>query len=183
MKKTHPNLRRRTFFTPLLMPVLAGALTLALLLWLYLSITTTTVILVRHAEKFADAGSDPGLTEAGEERALLLARMFADAGIDALFASQFRRTQATLVPLAEMLSLEPGIIDAEEPEVLVREILANHRGDMVLVVGHSNTLPQLIKRLSGVETKPIDESDYTGIYILTLPRFGDAQLLRLNYPQ
>ena len=182
MRKSHPNLRRRTFFTPLLMPVLAGIALLATIAWIYANLSTTTVVLVRHAEKMASAGDDPGLTPAGIERARKLADLFEDADVDALFASQYRRTQATLEPLSRRIGVELQVVDAGQPAVLRERIFSQHRGQLVLVAGHSNTIPDLATRLSGLEVKPIDESDYTGIYILSLPRFGESRLVRLNYP-
>ncbi len=182
MQKQHPNLRRKTLFTPLLLPVLGTVLAAALLLWIYTSITTTTVVLVRHAEKALDAGEDPPLTAAGEERARRLAEMFADAGLSALFASEYRRTQATLLPLADAAGLEITIIEAGEAEQLVDNIRAAHRGKTVVIAAHSNTIPDLVSRLSGIRIDDIEDGDYQGIYVLSLPRFGEASLLRLNYP-
>ena len=182
MQKDRPDLRRRTFFTPLLMPVLAGITALLVLGWLYTSMTMTTVFLVRHAEKISEPGSDPGLTVDGQARAADLAQMLGQTAIAGLYASEFQRTQLTLQPLAEALGLEVTIVPASEPERLVAEILSEHRGGTVIIAGHSNTLPELIEMLSGVEAEPIDESDYRGIYVLSLPRFGEHRLTRLRYP-
>lgn len=183
MRKQHPNLRRRTLFTPLLLPIAGTVLAAALLLWIYASITTSTVVLVRHAEKALDEGADPPLTAAGEERARVFAEMFADAGLSALFASEYRRTQATLVPLAAATGLEITIIEADAPESLVEHVRTHHRGETVVIAGHSNTIPDLVNRLSGISIGAIEDHDYRGIYILSLPRFGEARLLRLNYPE
>lgn len=182
MRKTHPNLRRRTFFTPLLMPVIAGIAALAAAVWFYSSLDTTTVVLVRHAEKQQESGNDPALTGEGVSRARVLASVLGDTGIDALFASQYRRTQATLAPLSELAGVPVEIIDAGQPEQLVERVLSEHRGQIVVIAGHSNTIPDLVMRLSGIETPAIDESDYSGIYVVSLPRFGEARLLRLSYP-
>ncbi len=182
MKKQNPALRRRTFFTPLLVPILLGITALVALAWLYLNMTTTTVVLVRHAEKTTEPGDDPSLTEAGRARAAELAEMLAEAGITGLYASEYTRTQQTLQPLAETLGLGITVVSASEPDRLVAEILSEHRGGSVVVAGHSNTLPELIHLLSGVEAGTIDEGDYRGIYVLSLPRFGEKRLTRLRYP-
>ncbi len=182
MRKSHPNLRRRTFFTPLLMPVLAGIAVVVVAGWLYASVSTTTVVLVRHAEKEQSVGDDPGLAPAGLERAGRLATLFEDAGVDALFASQYQRTQATLTPLSRRIEIALQVVDAGQPAELTEKVFSEHRGQLVLIAGHSNTIPDLVTRFSGLEIAPIDESDYTGIYILSLPRFGNAKLVRLNYP-
>ncbi len=183
MRKKHPDLRRRTFFTPLLMPIMVGILALLVLGWFYASMTTTTVILVRHAEKMTDQGKDPGLTDAGRERAAALAGMFAAADIDGLYASEYQRTQLTLQPLAEALDLAVTVVPASEPERLVKEVFEEHRSQTVIVAGHSNTLPALVQLFSGLEVAPIDDDDYRGIYILSLPRFGEQKIVELRYPE
>lgn len=182
MRKQYPNLRRRTFFTPLLMPMLGVIVALALLAGIYSSISTTTIVLVRHAEKVADGSDDPGLTPDGQLRAQRFARMFSSAGADALIASQYRRTIDTLKPLADDLDLEIVVMDAGEPGDTVASILDSHRGDLVIVAGHSNTIPDLIERFADIAVPAIDESDYSGIYVLTLPRFGEAKVLQIKYP-
>ena len=60
-------------------------------------------------------------------------------------------------------------------------MLREHRGGTVLWVGHSNTLPQLVRELSGKQIEPIPEDDYGEIYVLSVPRFGAASLVRLKY--
>ena len=84
MRKQQPDMRRRTLFTPLLMPILGGIIAFGLLTWAYASISTTTVVLVRHAEKTLQAGDNPRLTPQGFTRARRLATMIAGAGVDAL---------------------------------------------------------------------------------------------------
>lgn len=183
MRKQQPNLRRRTFFTPLLMPILGSIAALAFVAWVYSSISTTTVVLVRHAEKVIQAGDDPGLTPEGVLRAKALATMFSTAGVDALFASQFRRTKETLSPLSAATGKDIEQVDARDPVLLVDKIFSLHRGQLVIVAGHSNTIPELIQLLANIDTPAIDESDYGSIYILTLPRFGEARLLQIGYPE
>src|SRR5262245_14653747 len=109
MKKAYAELRRRPFLTPVWLMAFAGFLALVLIILFLASITTTTVIVVRHAEKEFGTIEDPPLSQAGEQRALLLARMFggrASPGkIDAVIASDTRRSQRTAEPLAERLGV------------------------------------------------------------------------------
>lgn len=183
IRKRHPNLRRRTFFTPLLMPVLVAAAALLVLGWFYAGNTTTTVLLVRHAEKLADQGDDPALDPAGLARANRLAAMLAETQVDGLFASEFKRTQMTLQPLSERTGIEIVVVPAADPQRLVDRVNSDYRGGTVVIAGHSNTLPELIAHFSGMETEAIDESDYRGIYVLSLPRYGENTLLKLQYPR
>jgi broad specificity phosphatase PhoE len=149
-----------------------------------------TVILVRHAER-ADGGAgtpggrtgsmtgapaDPLLSAAGEARATRLAAMLLDAGIKGIFTSEFRRTQDTARPLAAKLGLQIQVVTAKDATGLAAKIKAAHARDTVLIVGHSNTVPELIKVFGGPEVKIADD-DYTGIYVLT-PSTGALTLIR-----
>ena len=145
-----------------------------------------TVIFVRHAER-ADGGAgatqpmtgtpaDPLLSAAGEARAVRLAAMLADAGITAIYSSEFRRTQDTVRPLATKLGLKIQVVTSKDTATLVGRVKAEPPSGVVLVVGHSNTLPAVIKALGGREVKIADD-DYTGLYILT-PATGALTVIR-----
>ncbi len=110
----------------------------------------TTIFLVRHAEKAGEpTDRDPELSEAGRERAAALARVLGDANIAAIYSTPFIRTEKTAAPLAEKLSLEVTITPITRTFVadLVATLQSQHAGETVLVVGHSNTVPQTITAL------------------------------------
>jgi broad specificity phosphatase PhoE len=130
------------------------------------------VYLVRHAER-ADQGApagqmmaqtDPPLSIVGEARANQLAAMLRDAGITAVFASEYRRTQDTVKPLAARLRLEVQAHPARDTEGLVARLRSAPAAGVVLVAGHSNTLPDIIKALGGPEIT-IAEAEYDNIFI------------------
>ena len=148
------------------------------------AVRDTLVFVVRHAEKAtgAESGDDPPLTPAGEQRALALAAALADAGISAIYSTDFRRTRATAEPLAERLDLAIGNYDAADPAKFAQELLAQPRGLSMLVVGHSNTVPALVHALSGEEIPAIADTDYTRLYVIALPAEGRARLMRLVVP-
>src|SRR6266852_161033 len=80
----------------------------------------TTVILIRHAEKNVEPNnSDPDLSSAGQTRAQELARMFGDAGINTIYATQYKRTQQTLKPLADRLGLQASVVDSKSTAELL----------------------------------------------------------------
>lgn len=143
----------------------------------------TVVYLVRHGEKvdpYPEAPSDPPLTEAGSERADELARTLADAGIDRVLSTDFRRTRETAAPLAEALGLELDLYDPGDLEGLARRLAV--AGERVLVVGHSNTTPRLVELLGGEPGPPIDEpSEYDRLYVLAVPPEGDPVTARMRY--
>jgi broad specificity phosphatase PhoE len=141
---------------------------------------TTTVMVVRHAEK-QDATDGSGLTPAGEERARRLRDLSLEAGVSALFATQYRRTQATLRPLAEALGLDTVVIEARDTAALVAKILAEHRGDVVIVAGHSNTVPGIVAALGAPEPEAIAETEYGNLFIVTIPGTDPPTALRLKF--
>lgn len=141
------------------------------------------IFLVRHAEKidpYPDGPSDPPLTEAGRARAAELARTLADAGIERVLTTDFRRTRDTAAPLAEALGLEPEPYDPAALEELAGRLAAT--GERVLVVGHSNTTPRLVELLGGDPGPPIAEpSEYDRLYVLSLPVGDDPITTRMRY--
>jgi phosphohistidine phosphatase SixA len=136
-----------------------------------------TIFLVRHAEKDLEIGhaekdleiaEDPPLTPVGEERAELLGRLLADAGIATIFSSDTRRTLSTAAPLANQLGLEPIIYNPkQDPSDLLPIFLnARERGN-ILIVGHSNTIPATVNALLGEERySNLDESTYDKVFVV-----------------
>lgn len=176
---------RRPFLAPIWLPALAGAVVLALAIFILHDVSTTTVVIVRHAEKALGTIEDPPLSPEGEQRSERLALMFGDATgagrLDAIYVTNTRRTQQTAAPLATRLRLVPVVMSASDVGGMAAHVLRDHRGGTVLIVGHSNTMPQLIRELSGKEIEPIADADYSNIYVLSVPHFGNASLVRLKY--
>lgn len=142
---------------------------------------TTTVILVRHAEKAVVQGDDPPLSDIGRKRAAALRHALEKAGVTAIYATQYQRTQQTVEPLAKSTRLSVTRIDATRTESLVAEIRRKHRGETVLIAGHSNTIPGIIKALGVAESSAIADSDYDDLFVVTVPKSGPARLLHLQY--
>ena len=142
----------------------------------------TTIILVRHAEKKIEPNNpDPDLAPAGAERATEIARMFGDAGINAIYATQYKRTQQTVKPLADRIGVPVTQLDASQNDELVKRIQTTHRGQTVFVAGHNNTIPATVSALSGESYPTIPESEYDNLYIVTIYRFGKAKVVKLKY--
>ncbi|MBK8100587.1 MAG: nuclear transport factor 2 family protein [Planctomycetes bacterium] len=139
----------------------------------------TTVIVVRHAEK-ADDGDDPELSPAGRERAERLARMLQDLPIRAVFHSQYRRTAATVEPLCTALHVPAHAIAAAATKELAQKIRQQHRGQTVVVVGHSNTVPAILKDLGVREPVTMTEKDYDRLFVVTI-QGKNARLLPLRH--
>ncbi|MFH2001106.1 MAG: nuclear transport factor 2 family protein [Planctomycetota bacterium] len=142
----------------------------------------TQVIVVRHAEKVADAGNpDPPLSEAGQKRAIALAQVLARIEISAAYATQFRRTQETVAPCAANNKIEPVIIKAGHSEELAEQVRTTHAGKTVLVSGHSNTVPALLTALGLEHGIVIRDSEYSDLFVVTLSPGSAPSLLHLRY--
>lgn len=142
----------------------------------------TTVILVRHAEKKIEPENpDPDLAPEGFERAQEIARIFADSGINVIYATQYKRTQQTVNPLAHQTGLTVTLLDSKQTDELVSRLQTTHHGQTVFIAGHNNSVPAIVSMLSG-ETYPlIPESEYDNLYVVTIYRFGKAKVLKLKY--
>ena len=156
------------------------------LAWFFESQATTTIIFVRHAEKADTPAEDPGLSPAGQRRAAELARQLVDAdviqGIDAIYSTPFRRTKETAEAVADALDLPVNTYDVADTEPVLESILKKHKGKIILVVAHSNTLPALIANLGASKrVPPIAEDEYDNIYVISIPWFGKTKTIRLRY--
>jgi 2,3-bisphosphoglycerate-dependent phosphoglycerate mutase len=136
------------------------------------------VFVVRHGER-ADAGmqaqTDPPLSAAGEARAQKLAAMLADAGVKDIFATELKRTQDTAKPLAAKTGVAVERVGSKDTALLIEKI-KSHPNDVVLVVGHSNTLPAILKALAGVDVA-IADSEYDNLFVI-VPATGTMTRIR-----
>jgi phosphohistidine phosphatase SixA len=138
----------------------------------------TIVVLVRHAEK-EEVGDDPVLTSTGRERGARLAHVLSEGGLDAVYASQYRRTQETAEIVASAVGIEVTIVDARDVEGLAARLREEHAGQRVLVVGHSNTVPAVVRAL-GAEAADIPEDEYDDLFVVYV--HGEvARAVQLNY--
>ncbi len=142
----------------------------------------TTFVLVRHAEKVDDS-HDPDLSPQGYERAARLHDLFVDTVFDAVYSTPLIRTMETARPIAELNELDLAEYDHRTPESTVSGWIERHKGEKVLISGHSNSTPMFANALLGREhfTSKFDESDYGNILIITIDEHGNSSLLHLRY--
>ena len=149
----------------------------------------SVIFLVRHAERADQAGgpppggttmaTDPPLSTAGHERAKRLASILASSEIKHIFITEFQRTRQTAAPLAEKIGVQPVASQAGDPAALTQQVLK--ASGSVLIVGHSNTVPDLLKRL-GVQTPiSIGDTEFDNLFIVVRPATGEPTLIRLRY--
>jgi len=148
----------------------------------------TAVFVVRHAEKISE--TDQRLTDAGRERAARLAKMLGAAGIRAIYATDTERAKDTGAPLAKALGLTVATYDVgggegkpPDASAFVRSLRRDHPRDAVLVVGHSNTLPEILKALGCREEISIASQQYDDLFVVVPAGSGSPTptLVRLRY--
>jgi len=141
-----------------------------------------TVILVRHAEKVIDPNNpDVDLSAAGQTRAQEISRVFADAGIRAIYATQYKRTQQTVKPLSDKLGVPVTIVNSKNTSDLIAQIRAQNSGQTVFIAGHNNTVPEIIAALGGGQYPTIPENEYDNAFIVTVYRTGKARVIKMKY--
>ncbi len=125
------------------------------------------VLIVRHAEK-ADNSNDPVLSAAGSARALALAEALGDATVDHVIVTHRQRTLLTAAPLVAQRNLTPQTIPfTADMEAHIAEIAAAVRarsGEVVLVVGHSNTVPAIVHALGGPRMPDLCDARYAALF-------------------
>lgn len=138
------------------------------------------VFVVRHAEK-ADQSADTVLSAAGHARARALAALLSQAGVTAIYATQYQRTVQTVQPLADVLKLKVERLPADDIKGLVARLRSRHASDVVLVAGHSNTVPEILRALGHQATETVADDDYGSLFVV-VPRKAEAPaVLRLRY--
>ena len=155
-----------------------ASLLLILLLSAAAADAAPVVFVVRHAEKTTGGGNDPELSSAGHERANALAKILKDSQITAIFVTEFKRTQETAAPTAKETHITPTIVPSRDVAGLAVKLRAVNGN--ALVVGHGNTIPDLIKALGIAMPINIPDADYTEIFVVSLS--DPPRLLRLHYP-
>ena len=149
--------------------LITGMMLIAMTLTPSVSFAQKMVILTRHAERAdgaatmgAPGGNDPKLSTAGAARAEKLLAMLADANIAAIFTTEYTRTKDTAAPLAAKIKITPEAIPAAQMNALLEKI-KSHADDTVFVVGHSNTVPMIIKALGGPDVL-IGDNEYDNLF-------------------
>lgn len=143
---------------------------------------------VRHAEKAKDDAQDPGLSTEGEARAERLGRIMADVGLDSVYATPYRRTQLTAEPVQRRGHTPPVVTyKPNDQDEWLLGLLPNSPGKKLLIVGHQNTIPQLLNQLAGggFDFDNIPDSDFGRFYVVATQGIGDdtepMEVLEVRY--
>ncbi len=141
----------------------------------------TTIYVVRHAEKLDPSDGNSPISPVGQERARALDIKLAKSGVERIYATTLQRTQQTVAPLADRLGVQPVLLEPGATDELVARILADDRGMVVLVAGHSNTVPGIVKALSGIEVGGIPEDRFDRLFKVVLAADAEPTVEELRY--
>ena len=143
--------------------------------------TATTFLLLRHAET-SGAGSNPSLSAAGTARADELRRMLGPLSISAIYATNFNRTMQTVQPVAGEKGLTIQQYDPFAPIPLIDQSLNAFPKGVVLIVGHSNTVPAFLNAMTGTNTyADLPETEYDNLFIVHVTARGEATVTHVKY--
>ena len=144
------------------------------------------IFVVRHAEKISD--TDQRLTDAGRARAARLAQMLKDSAVTAIYATDTERARDTVKPLADALGLKittydtgGGMSGKADARPFVAALRKEHGGDVVLIAGHSNTIPDLLEALGCPEAIELASNEYDNVFVVVPKADATATLVRLRY--
>jgi broad specificity phosphatase PhoE len=145
---------------------------------------TTKLYIVRHAEKMTDNPEerDPLLTSKGTERAEALGQLMRQKNIQAIYATDYKRTNATAQPTANNHGLMIQSYDAKNLKTAIATILKNNNGKTVLIVGHSNTILESIEAAGALKPfASVGDNDYDNLFLVTLKKNGNTKVRAMKY--
>jgi broad specificity phosphatase PhoE len=157
------------------------SLTFSLLAAPCLAQAQQVVFLVRHGEQASGANGDAPLTEAGQHRARALATVLKDAGLTAIYVSEFQRTGQTAAPLAQALQIEPTRLPRGDIEGLIKGIRTQHAEGRVLIISHSLTIPQVLKAFGHPEEVVIQREEYDRLFVIVPKPTGPPLVFVLRF--
>ena len=138
-------------------------------------------ILVRHCEKASSGETDPGLTTRGEERAKALVGALEQEKVDVIYSTPYKRTQATVQPLAAAQRVNVSIIEGTNDKAFAKRLLSDHKGQSVVIASHINVIPDLVKLLGVQEKVTLDEGAYGDMFIVDIDAKGRPRLTRARF--
>lgn len=154
---------------------------LALALLLLGPSASAAVLVVRHAEKLDPKADASLLSRKGKKRAKELARVLAAVPLKAVYCTEYERTRQTAQPAADAKGLKVTVTDSDHTDALASEVGARGAEADILVVGHSDTIPDLLRGLGVAEPVVIPSDEYDNLFVVTPRKDGPAAFLRLKY--
>lgn len=132
-------------------------------------IVTSTFYFIRHAEKDRSdpENSDPELNQKGLGRAMHWAEILGDVSLDAVYTTDFERTSMTAAPASVKNDITVQFYDPKT--INIAQFKADNLGKNVLVVGHSDSTPDLVNIMIGEEKyAEMEDTDNGSLFIVQL---------------
>jgi len=146
-----------------------------------ISAQTTKIWVVRHAEKDVSdpKEKDPDLSPEGKERAQALAKYLKGEQLDSIFSTNYKRTKLTGYPTADKIGLNIKTYDPTTQKAFVEGLIKNAKGKKMLIIGHSNTVQELLVAFGAEKpVKDLTDDDYDYIFLLTIK--GDKKEVKVD---
>ena len=161
-----------------LYPISFIVICIVIIVWWWFCSSITTIVLIRHADR---DGENDALTQQGLDRADEFVHVAEKLEATTIYHSGANRTELTVTPLATALGIT--MIEQADSAATINDILNNHRGETVIVAGHSNTVPQMIELAGGPALANIQSTEYDNMFVLTRCNcwFGGTKLLNFQY--
>ena len=141
----------------------------------------SAIYIVRHAEKRDPKDPKSLLSGKGKKRADDLKRVLSSVELKAVYVTEFERTRQTAVPTAVAQGLKPKTINSEDLDGLIAALKALPENEDVLVVGHTDTIPDLLKKLGVARPVKLEADDYDNLFIVTLQKDKPAAFSWLHF--
>lgn len=139
------------------------------------------VIVLRHAEKASETDPDPELSLFGEDRGIALTRFLRGNRVDAIYVTELKRTQQTAAALARQRGLKPEVVPAGDVAGLLAKLKALPKEQVPVVIGHSNTIPQILAGLGVTKKIEVKDHEYSRIFVVYTGESGGAGLLEFHF--
>lgn len=142
---------------------------------------TVKIWVVRHAEKLTDdpKDKDPDLSPEGKQRAEALAKYLGGQKVDSIFSTNYKRTRLTGFPLADKIGISIKTYSPTEQDALAKQLIANAKGKKILIIGHSNTVQEIVEAFGAKKpVKELTEDDYDYIFAVTIK--GDKAEVKVD---
>lgn len=142
----------------------------------------TVFFIVRHAEKDTTGGTNADLNAVGRGRADALVHILKKVHVHKVYSTDKPRTKNTAKPLAVFKRRPVEIYDAKMQKELLESLIKIEKGKNIFMVGHSNTVPQLVNILRGSDVeKDLSDNDYSTMYIVSVKHIGEAKVQVLHF--
>lgn len=176
LKKSNSGLKRRPFLTPIWLAAFSAAVVVSFVTWLWSTADSTTVVVVRAAE------SDAGAAMLGQILADRLGDAASPGHIGVIYCVPGSAAKATAAAVAGRLGLVPVEFQEPDPRAWAARVLRDHAGARVLIVAGGAAIPELVTELGARETvRPPAADEFDTMYVVTMPRIGRANFVRLRY--